>query len=388
MCNWITLPVNNKIKLETGYRTSIRNGDEVRLSDTLNLLSNNLTRDYGLTNDFSLEDIVHAGYFNFQNQLTKTFGFQVGMRAEQAYLNTNLTSYNAVFPEQETVSGLDYFRIYPSVFLTQKLAGENQLQLSYSRRVNRPRGWQVNPFLDISDNNNYRQGNPNLRPEDIHSFELSYMKYWKLITLTSSIYARQVNDVVQSIVSPFPGEVGKTLTQFFNLSKNQATGFEFISKVDVSKAVNLTGNLNIFYTKFTGNDSNIGPSDGVNWNGNITSDFKFPANITAQVRMDYAAPRVTPQGRSKEMYGLDAAIKKDVLNRKATISLNVRNVLNSRVWGGTTNGLTFVQNFERQFQPRIAALTFSYRFGKQDFKSNKKERGQQPKNDQSDEGGF
>ncbi|MDB5119013.1 MAG: TonB-dependent receptor plug [Sphingobacteriales bacterium] len=383
-----TLPVNDKIKLEAGYRTSIRRSDESRLSDTLNLLSNNFTRDFGLTNDFSLEDMVHAAYFNYQNQLTKTFGFQMGMRAEQAYLNTQLTSFYAVQPPKGTLSKLDYFRIYPSVFLTKKLAGENQLQLSYSRRVNRPRGWQVNPFLDISDNNNYRQGNPNLKPEDIHSFELSYMKYWKAVTLTSSVYARQVNDVVQPIVTSYDEDKGITLTQFYNLSKNQAAGFEFISKVDVSKAVNLTGNLNLFYNKFTSKVANISSSDGFNWNGNLTTDFKFPSNITAQLRMDYSAPRVMAQGRSKEMYGLDAAVKKDVLNRKATIALNVRNILNSRVWGGTTNTEFFIQNFERQFQPRIANLTFSYRFGKQDFKSNKRERNQQPQNDQPEEGAF
>ncbi|RZI37702.1 TonB-dependent receptor, partial [Herbaspirillum sp. HC18] len=127
-----------------------------------------------------------AAYASYQNQITKVFGFQIGLRAEQAYLNTEYRNTDTATMQIRSTEGkLDYFRVYPSIFLTQKLKNDNQLQLSYTRRVNRPRGWQVNPFRDISDPNNIRVGNPNLKPEDIHSFEFSYMKYWKSFTLTS-----------------------------------------------------------------------------------------------------------------------------------------------------------------------------------------------------------
>ena len=387
-----TLPINDRVKIEAGYRTSIRNNQESQVSDTLDLNTNAFLRDYSLTNDFNLEDIVHAAYANYQNQLTKSFGFQVGLRAEQAYLNTDLTAREGANSAPVTTPGrLDYFRIYPSIFLTQKIKGENQLQLSYTRRVNRPRGWQVNPFRDISDPNNIRMGNPNLKPEDIHAMELSYMKYWKNVTLTSSVYFRQVNDVVEGVRLPLTDENAATITQFFNISRRRATGFELISRADVSRSVSLTGNLNVYYNNYAGfsvGDYTIGGSDGYNWDANLTSDIKLPQNLSAQIRMGYMAPQVTPQGRRREMYGMDAALRKDIMNRKASISLNVQNILNSRKWGGITETNTFISDFERMWQKRMANLTFSYRFGKQDFQRNRKNRDQQERGEQPDEGMF
>src|SRR5690606_263108 len=164
-----TLPFSDESRLEAGYRTTIRNNWEEQISDTLNTQTNEFERDFDYSNQFDLQDIVHAVYTNYQNKITENLGFQIGVRAEQAYLNTE---YKALDPESgpATPGKLEYFRIYPSAFLTQKLEKEQQLQISYTRRVRRPRGWQVNPLEDRSDNMNRRRGNPELRPEDIHSF--------------------------------------------------------------------------------------------------------------------------------------------------------------------------------------------------------------------------
>jgi len=200
-----------------------------------------------------LKDQVYALYSNYQNQITEKFGFQLGLRAEQAYLKTRYSGL-ASSPDFNTYDGnLDYLRLYPSIFLTQKLSKQQQLQLSYTRRVNRPRGWQVNPFPDVSDQNNIRVGNPNLRPEDINSFELSYINYWKAFTLTSSAYFRQVNDVVQGIRQPQPNKNGATITQFFNFGTSRSSGLELISKAELAKNASLTSNLNLFYSEIEGN---------------------------------------------------------------------------------------------------------------------------------------
>ena len=267
-------PLTDKSKFEAGYRSTIKNSNEDQVSDTLLVRgSNNYRIDRTLTSLFKLEDIVHAIYTNYQNQLTKNFGFQFGLRAEQAYLNTSIIGANINGSPLTTPGRLNYFRAYPSIFLTQKFNGENQLQLSYTRRVNRPRGWQVNPFPDVDDRFNIRIGNPNLRPEDIHSFEFSYAKFWSAFTLTSSLYFRQVNDVVQSLRTVNPDQLGGTVSKFFNLSKNQAYGLELISRADITKKVNLTGNLNFFQSVFQG-DASLGINDnsGFNWNGNLTAN--------------------------------------------------------------------------------------------------------------------
>ncbi|HYK77855.1 MAG TPA: TonB-dependent receptor [Daejeonella sp.] len=365
-----SLPITDKQKFEVGYRGTIRKNDKTQLSEVFNATDNDFKTDPSQTNDFLLDDQVYALYTSYQNQLTDKFGLQVGLRAEQAYLNTEYQGFDASAQSNKVKGSLDYFRVYPSVFLTQKLNKQQQLQVSYTRRVNRPRGWQVTPFADISDPNNIRIGNPNLRPEDINSFELSYMKYWKAITFTSSAYFRQVNDVVQGIRMPLPDNNAATITQFFNLTRSRSSGLELISKADIVKNFNLTANVNLFYSQFKGNEAyNIKSNDGFNWNANLTGNIKLPYNLSGQFNVNYMAPRTGAQGRSNEMYGMDAGLRMDVLKNKAgSISFNVRDILNSRKWGQTTETQFFIQQSERRMMGRMANLTFSYRFGKQDLK--------------------
>jgi outer membrane receptor protein involved in Fe transport len=381
-----SLPITEKQKLEAGFRTTLRNNDESQYSEVFSNLNNDFNVDYGQSNDFNLNDQVYAVYSSYQSQLTKTFGVQAGLRVEQAYLNTR---YKALGTEDDNnIEGkLDYLRVYPSVFLTQKLNNGQQLQLSYSRRVNRPRGWQINPFADVSDPNNIRVGNPGLKPEDIHSFELSYIKYWKALTFTSSAYFRQVNDVVEGIRLPLPDNNAATITQFFNLTSNQSSGMELISKADLSKSFSLTSTLNLFYSQFSGSEEyKIKSSKGFTWNANLTGNIIFPKNITAQFNGSYRAPRIGAQGRSKEMYGLDAALRVDLLkNKTGSISFNMRDIFNSRKWGQTTETLSFIQESGRRMQGRMATLTFSYRFGKQDInlkKRNNKDQQEEPRRDE------
>lgn len=369
------LPLSKESKFETGYRSTLKYNDENQISDTLITNSQNYNRDNRQSNLFQLEDLVHAVYVNYQNQISKNFGFQLGLRTEQAYLNTTITGLDVNGQPLITPSKLDYLRVYPSIFLTQKFKGDNQLQLSYSRRVNRPRGYQTNPFPDRSDRYNIRIGNPNLRPEDIHSFEFSYAKFWPAVTFTSSVYFRQVNDVVQSIRDNNPSELGGTISRYYNLARNRSLGLELISRADLSKNINLTGNLNFFQSYFKG-DANLGINDnsGFNWNGNLTSNFTITKGLSAQASMFYMAPRTLPQGTFKQMASVDAGLKQDVLNKKGSISFNIRDIFNSRRYGLYTDNGLFIQDWERRRQGRIYNLTFSYRFGKQIFDAKKSQK--------------
>lgn len=373
-------PFSKTSKLEAGYRTTLRYSDEDQVSDTLVANFNSYNRDYDLTSLFEMEEFVHAVYSNYQKQFTDNFGAQIGLRAEQAYLNTNFSRTDINGTPSSAPGRLDYFRLYPSIFLTQKLKGNNQLQLSYSRRVNRPRGWQINPFPDVADRYNIRIGNPNLRPEDIHSFEFGYAKFWKSITLTSSLYYRQVNDVVQSIRQQNPDQNGGTISRWFNIARNQSFGLELISRADIAKGFNITGNLNFFQTYFTGDASlGINDNDGFNWNGNLTSQMTISKNLSAQANLFYMAPRVMSQGRMKEMVAMDAGIRYDVLNKKGSIGFNMQDVFNSRRFGMLTDNGQFIQEFERRRQGQMYNLSFSYRFGKME-NNNQRRSNKRPEN--------
>jgi outer membrane receptor protein involved in Fe transport len=380
-----TLPVGKAGKIEAGLRSQVRISESSTNAELINQLNGQFAFNYKLSNEFNNKDQVHAAYFNYQNQL-KNFGYQVGLRAEDASLTTRLGAYDIQNNLSYVPGKVAYTRIYPSIFLTQRLKGEQQLQLSYSRRVNRPRGWDTNPFLDVSDPLVYRQGNPNLKAEDVHAFELSYSKFFKKWSLISTAYLRQTNDVIQRIRTE-PDANGITIVTPQNLTKNVASGLELIGKFDPYKTWNFTANINLYQSKIVGVPAfGIVENSGFSYNANITNNFVLPYGITFQLRGEYRSKEVMAQGSRKAMYGLDAGAKYDV-SKKASLSLNVRDVFATRKWQMTTGGTTSITDFSRQMQGTMASLTFSYRFGKTDFNFKKTKKSDE-QNNRPDEESF
>jgi len=379
-----SLPLGVVGKIEAGYRSQIRLSESSTYADELNYAGVfNFNKD--LSNEFNNKDQVHAAYINYQNQI-KNFGYQIGLRAEDAKLDTRLGSYDQNGVLSYTPGQVAYQRLYPSIFLTQKFKGDQQLQVSYSRRVNRPRGWDTNPFKDVSDPFNIRQGNPNLKPEDVHAFELSYNKFFSKFSLISTAYMRQTNDVIQRIRTE-PDADGVTTVTPQNLTKSVASGLELIGKFDLFKTWNFTANVNLYQSKITGVPTlGILENSGFSYNTNITNNFVLPYAITLQVRGEYRSREVMAQGIRKAMYGVDAGAKYDFKNKKSSLSLNIRDVFSTRKWQMTTTGDYSIVDFSRYMQGTMANLTFSYRFGKTDFSFKKTKKSDE--NGRSDEESF
>ena len=375
-----TKPIGKFGKLEAGYRSQIRISESNTFVDQLSPVDGSFNFNYALSNDFDNKDQVHAVYANYQNQI-KNFGYQIGLRAEDALLETRMGAYDINSNIGFTPGEVAYKRIYPSIFLTQKFSGEQQLQASYSRRVNRPRGWDTNPFIDVSDPFNYRQGNPNLLPEDVHAFELSYSKFWDKFSVISSAYLRQTNDVIQRIRTELEGGINLTTPQ--NLTSAKNSGLELIGKYDVSKKWNLTSNFNLYHRKIEG-VAQFGTKDvdGVAYNANLTNNITLPYNITLQLRADYRSNEVTAQGTFKAMYGFDAGAKMDLMNKKASLSFNIRNLFNTRKFQMEFENTGSTIDFSRMRAGNMGSLTFSYRFGKSDFSQKKKKAPEAPKMDE------
>jgi outer membrane receptor protein involved in Fe transport len=382
-----TLPIGKSAKFEAGYRSQLRYSDNNTLAELLNNNTGAYEMDYLVSNNFDSKDQVHAIYANFQNQI-KNFGYQIGLRGEDATLNTSSGAYSPAGVAY-TPGKVAYTRLYPSVYLTQKLKADQQLQLSYSRRVNRPRGWDTNPFLDVSEPLSYRQGNPNLKPEDVHAYEFSYNKFWPKVTFISSVYFRQTNDVIQRFTRSLEEQPGVTLTTPENLTRERSTGLEMIGKIDVLKAWNFTANVNLFQRNIQGvPEYGILENSGFSWDANVTNNITLPYNISLQIKADYNAAQVMAQGKRNAMFGMDAGAKYDFPNKKSSLSLNVRNVLNTRNWSMTTDIPGAFTDFKRYMQGPVASLTYSYRFGNTTFKAKKPKKADQQEQQGPDEGSF
>lgn len=373
-------PVGTAGRIEAGYRSQFRDSKSMTDASTFLDSLDAYEKNFLVSNAFESGEQIHALYLNYQNQIGN-FGYQLGLRGEDAELNTTSGRFQETGSTIYTPGKIAYTRLYPSVFVSQKLKNDQQVQLSYTRRVNRPRGWDTNPFLDVSDPLMWNQGNPNLKPEDVHAFELGYSKYFKKVSIISSLYFRQTNDLIQRVRSE-PNAQGVTISTPQNLTRNIATGLELISRVDVAKPWNFTANVNLYQSKIDGAPQyGIVERSGFTWNANLTNNFNLPYNITMQLRADYRAPEVMAQGKRNAMYGVDAGAKYDFKDKKSSLSLNVRDVFSTRRWSMTTEANNSIVDFERYMQGTMANLTYSYRFGKTTFTAKK------PKRDQEQRGG-
>ncbi|WP_442589862.1 outer membrane beta-barrel protein [Pedobacter sp. AW31-3R] len=380
------LPMGKAGKIETGYRSQIRYSDNHTQALELNSSTGNYDEDYALSNLFNSKDQVHALYLNYQNQY-KNFGYQIGLRGEDALLNTNSGGFDGTGNVTYTPGKISYARLYPSIYLTQKFKGEQQLQVSYSRRVNRPRPWDTNPFTDYSDLLNWRRGNPNLLPEDVHSFEMSYSKLWPKVTLLSTAYMRRTNDLIQRVRSAADPVTGVIITTPQNLSRDISSGFEFISKVDVIKAWNFTANVNVYHSDIAAAPAyDIDGNSGFSWNANLTNNFVLPYSITLQVKAEYESDEVMAQGKRNANWNADAGAKYDFPGKKASLSFNVRDVFNTRMWSMEFEDNNTKTEFQRRRYGPVANLTFSYRFGQTTFMKKSKKPDQQEM--KPDEGSF
>lgn len=383
-----TLPLKDG-KFEAGLRSTINKSDNNYMVDTLSWASNVFVPSPQLSNDFIYKQNINAIYSNYQHQFGK-FGIQGGLRLEDAHINTQLTNVSVITPHKQ-----DYFRIYPTLFLTDKLTDNQTLQLSYSRRVSRPSDRQLSPFLDVSNKQNYQQGNPNLLPEDTHSVELSYINYWKTLTLTSALYYRLTNDNIQRIVTPYtPNDLLTTLTVYQNLKNASNAGYELIAQMSPLSMLDLTANVNAYYSHIDGDAAyNITSSSGYAWNANLTANIKPVNKLGIQLRGDYQGAQVTAQGKMRSIYGMDGGIKYD-LSKSLSLSVNSRDIFNTRKFISEThinnNVQVLDQTSERRFATRSVMFTLSYRIGGNNLQGRRKDKGRDNNNNQDnqdDEGG-
>ena len=358
-----TLPLKDG-RFEAGYRSTFNKSDNNYIVDTLNSAVTPSVYIYSpvLSDDFIYKQNINAVYSNYQHQFGK-FGVQGGLRLEDAHINTQLNTNNTTTNYKQ-----DYFRAYPTLFLTEKLTDNETIQLSYSRRVTRPNDRQLTPFLDVSNKQNYQQGNPNLLPEDTHSVELSYINYWQGVTLTSSVYYRLTNDNIQQIITPL--NLNTNVSTFENIKSASNAGYELITKISPTNATDLTLNINAYYRTIQGDPAlNITGSSGFSYNGNLTGSIKFTKKLSVQLRGDYQGQQVSAQGKNLALYGLDGGVKYD-LSKLVTLSLNSRDIFNTRKFRsvtdiGNTLGSTFIeyQTSDRRFATRTVLFTVAYHIG-------------------------
>ena len=364
--------VTKNFKIEAGYNGNFsrENTPQESYMDNTSFDGTNASEDKLFFNRFIYKQDLHA----FYTTLSYKFGalsLMGGLRGE--YWRVNTESYTW---EQEHDASLreqpfkkDYFQLFPSVFMSWQMTETQQLQLNYTRRLRRPWGGQLNSFRDTRDATTVSFGNPYLTPEFSNSFSFNYLKQWNDHSLLVSAYYRPTTDVIQRI-SYKNQEDGLFYQTSMNVAKSVSTGLEMTVKNKLWRILDLTTSANAYYYRLNGFSYDIdgqtvtGNSDhNFTWNTRMTASLMLPYDISIQTTGRYTARQVITQGYRKANYSIDFGARKNFFNKLFTLSVNCRDLLDSRRFETFTSGPNFTRHQINRRGGRRVSMTLTWNFG-------------------------
>lgn len=365
------LPIDKNMQFEAGYRSNFT------LSNIDYKLYNQSVLDDKLSNNFIYKEKIHAVYAQIGAKINQ-WNASLGLRGEYTdteslLLNTNETHYN------------NYFKLFPSVFIGYTFSNDIQMNVSYTKRLQRPMSRMLNPFVSRTGRSNLFSGNPNLNPTFTNSYEWSILKRWDKVTLNSSLYYRHTTDVFSFIqietgesisIQDKNGQVSNipiALRKPINLATENSYGLEITTTYTPAQNWKIMWDLNLFNKDVIGsysyqNSSKETVNQSLNsndfsWFSRLNIKVALPYQIDMQTLAMYIGPQKDAQSHRKGMFSADIAFSKDVLNRKGTISLSINDILNSKKMISDTQTTSLFTHSQMQWRQRQILLNFIYRFG-------------------------
>jgi outer membrane receptor protein involved in Fe transport len=360
----------------------------------------NINNNYTYNPDSSTYDLIPSAASNYKSQSNvyaayvtvassiHNFTYKIGLRAESSNYHGTLLNSDSSFHNQYPVS------LFPSLFLGQKLGNNQELQLAYTRRVNRPNFFQLVPYTDSSNPLNITRGNPNLIPEFTQSVELSYLKTFPgNSTLMASVYYKYTDHLITGFIeADTNAATGATtlINTYINAESSHAMGAELTGQINITRWWDLTTNVNLYQSKIDVGSTEAA-SEGVaqtalwSWFGKWNTNFRLPSGFAIQVSGMYQSKTNLPinnngnqpgppnmqsqsasQGYIKAFYEADIAVKKTFLNNKLVTSLSFSDIFRSRWQDQYTYSAYFTQEYNRLRDPQMLRLNVSWSFGKVD----------------------
>ncbi|PKA99256.1 outer membrane receptor protein involved in Fe transport [Flavobacteriaceae bacterium MAR_2009_75] len=346
-----TNPLTDQITLETGAQyvlNDVSNDYEVN-----NFENGSFVNDPGLTNVFEYDQKV-LGAYGTGSYEGKKWGVKAGLRLE----HTDLGTYLATTDE---ANDQDYVNFFPSAHASYKFTDMISVQTGYSKRIYRPRMWDLNPFFNIRNNFSIRQGNPELEPEFTDSYEITSIYILGKASLNFGVYHRYTTEVIER-VSTFEDNVSTFRPE--NIGTNKSTGLEFNAKYSPAKWLTLNGDFN--YSSFSRDgvfNNQVFDFTGDQWSSKLMTKVKLPADFDLEMTGNYQSSYRTVQSEMEDILYMDLGLRKNILKGKAVLNLSVRDLFASRIDESQLAQADF-EVYNRRQRGRFVALGFSYGFGK------------------------
>ena len=383
--------INDNHRIEAGYKGDLSDDNSPVITYTDEEHTQLDEKQY---NQFRYKQNIQALYTTYSGRIGK-FGYQLGLRGE--YWNVKTQSYGYEQEQSGNIPGYtssNFFKLFPSAFLSYEITKGQEIQVNYTRRLRRPWGGQLNNFENISDSTNISFGNPGLTPEYSNAYELNYLKNWDNHTLSLSGYYRTTEDVIERI--SYSSGVGRVIyTTFENVAKTQSAGLEIVSKNRLFKVLDLTTTVNLFYYKLdafeyiiNGQTITGDADENFSWNARMTANVMLPWSISLQATGRYDAKRIVAQGYREPSYSLDLGLRK-MFDQHWSLSVNARDILDSRGRKTITENDSFYRYSENSHGGRTFGFTLTYSFGNMKAKRpDRKQMQEMPSSGYDDMGGM
>ncbi|RAJ07084.1 TonB-dependent receptor domain-containing protein [Arenibacter echinorum] len=368
---------DNQSQFELGYRGTFNNNN-TDFDFGIQQQDGGFTSDPNFSNELNYKEYVNAAYTQLGSKFNK-FSILGGLRVEASDIAIELVNSN-------DLNNKDYVNWFPSIFLGYEFSEKEQLTLSYSKRLRRPRSRFINPFPSRSSNTNLFQGNADLDPTFTDAYDLGYLKRWDKFTFTTSGYfnrstgvfqfvSRETGDFV-TIENPDdpqnPIVVPVQVRSPINLATEERYGMEFTTTYTPKRNWRLTWNLNAFQRDLQGdytytNSQNVEivqnfDANNFSWFTRFSAKLPLPGKIDFQTNFFYMGPSEDAQNRNKGMLSSDLALSKDILKDKGSLTLNVSDIFNTRKRISDTRTENVATYSEFQWRQRQITLSFQYRF--------------------------
>lgn len=376
-------PVSSKTTIEAGLRAALQSRLNINNNYTYDADSSAYELVPSAASNYKSESNVYAAYATMASSFGG-FSYKVGLRAESSDYHGTLLNSGQSFSNQYPVS------LFPSLFLGQKLGEGQEVQLSYTRRVNRPNFFQLVPYTDSSNKLNITRGNPSLVPEFTQSLELTWLKTWPgNTTLMGSVYYKYTDHLITGYIeadtNASTGSVSLVNT-YINAESSNSVGAELTGQVSLTKWWDFTANVNLYHSQI-----NVGSPDAAeqqalwSWFGKANTSFRLPSGFSLQFSGLYQSKTNLPvntnsnqpgppnmqsqsasQGYIKSFYDVDVAVKKTLLAGKLVLAASFNDIFRSRIQDQYSYSAYAVQDYSRLRDPQLLRLNVTWNFGKVD----------------------
>lgn len=364
------LPIGEQSKLEAGYRIDVNNNN---YDNFVNSTSNNpFILDYNNKTDY--REMFNAFYLQFKSKIGEKFAYQLGLRDELSNVKIDYVNQN---PDKAPINkNKNYNNLFPSIFLSYDVSKNNQILVNYSRRIDRPRSFFMVPFPNYSNSQNVFEGNIDLNPSYVDSYEVGYNITRKKFTINPTLYYRHSTDDTKMLV--YRPDEGQSIfyTKPINLGNDDRYGLDLNFTYDPFAWLKIMGSLDVFGYKTTGiasyetkdalGNAKIGTmdftGDGFSTRARLNTTFKLDKTLSVQLQGFYRGAQKSANQDSQDMYALNLGASKTIWKGDGTISFNIQDIFNTRSREVYSYNSDYTRRNYMQWQPRQFSIALTYRF--------------------------